>query len=171
MDTSFHITEVAIFSLDTFTFGIDTKQIQEIFMVNSSAIIGEAKHIEAPFFVVSYSHTPLPVFDLRPHLCLSCEPQNTLQYPVITFQTTQILAACWVTAIEDIRPVSLRSLYPVPAILTNIARHNNIWGFYDSSDALLPLLDLEQVLSSEAIDFYVTFLSKLSMSFIVNAES
>ena len=159
MNISANMTETAIFSLDRFTFGVDTNQIQEIFTVKSSALIGTIEP-GSPFFVVQYHQHPLPVFDLRSRFCLPSEPTNVLQYPVVIFQTAHLLAACWVTAVEDIQPVSLRSLRPVPSLLTKIARQNHVWGFYDHSGILIPLLDLEHVISSDDLDLCITFLSK-----------
>lgn len=162
MNISFTMTEVAIFSLDRFVFGVDTQQIKEIFTVSTSAIIAESEPM-FPFFVIQYHQQPLPVFDLRRRFCLPVEPRNILYYPVVAFQTTHFLAAYWVTAVEDIQSVSFRALRPVPALLTRIARRNHVWGFYENEGKLLPLFDLEQMISAADLDLYVSFLSKFSL--------
>lgn len=164
MNISLNMTELAIFSINRFIFCVETKQIQEILTVKSSDFPGKPDPA-LPFWVLQYRQYPLPVFDLRRQFCLSPLSADVLQQsfpsPLITFYATGLLAACCVTSVEDILTVPLSSLKSVPAFLTKIAYKNHIWGFYETSDALLPLVDLECVVSSQDIALYMAFLSGL----------
>ena len=157
--------ELAIFSIEHFTFSVETRQIQEILTVKPSDVPGKTNPAW-PFWMLQYRRHPLPVFDLRRQFCLSPLSVDVLQQkfpsPLITFYTAGLLVACCVTSVEDIITVSLRSLKSVPAFLTQIARKNHIWGFYEISGTLLPLIDLESVISPQDIDLYKAFLSELS---------
>ena len=164
MSISLNMTELAIFSIDRFIFCVEIRQIQEILTVKPSDFPGKPDPA-LPFWVLQYRQQPLPVFDLRRQFCLSPLPVDVLQQsfpsPLITFYAAGLLAACCVTSVEDIITISLGSLKSVPAFLTKIAYKNHVWGFYEISGTLLPLIDLDRVISSQDIALYMAFLSGL----------
>ncbi len=158
------MTELAIFLIDQFLFGVETTQIQEILTVQSSDF-SEKTDPALPFELLQYRQSSIPVFDLRRRFCLSPRCDTVLHQefsaPLITFCSDGLLTACDVTSIEDIIPVSSRFLKSVPVILTGIACDIHVWGFYETPDALLPLVDLEHVISHQEIELYRKFLSGL----------
>ncbi|GAK57106.1 chemotaxis signal transduction protein [Candidatus Vecturithrix granuli] len=164
MSIALHTKELAIFSIDHFTFGVETNQIQEILTVKLSDFPGKTDPA-LPFRVLQYRQQSLPVFDLRRRFCLTPLAVEVLQqdFPssLITFYAAGLLAACSVTSVEDMITVSSHSLKSVPAVLTKIAYKNHVWGFYEISGNLLPLIDLERIISPQDIDLYTAFLSGL----------
>lgn len=164
MSIALPITELAIFSIDHFTFGVETSQIQEILTVKPSDF-SEKTAPDLPFWVLQYRRPPLPVFDLRRRFCLSPRCIDVFQQdfssPLVTFYAAGLLVACCITSVEDIITVSSHLLKPVPPVLTKTARENHIWGFCEISGDLLPLIDLEHVISPQDINLYTIFLSEL----------
>lgn len=149
------LNEVAIFSIGHFTFGVDVRQIEEIFTVTASNL-PEDVDASSPFFLLRHHKAILPVFSLWRQFCLpgrevkACSSALT----TITCRQADLLVAFWVNCVENILPVSFHDVKPVPRIMTTMAHKICLWGFWESGDLLLPLLDLDQLLSPQMIRRY-----------------
>ena len=159
------IDKLAIFSVGKFLFGVDTNQIQEILSIKHPVLLTGIDE-NCPFIVLRHNRKPLPVFDLRQHFNLSEEPFKTRMFPpsitVVTCYRAGLLFACRVATVEDIFSVSFRSLRPVPPLLTNIAQKSCLWGFYDVSGMLVPLVDIEESIAIQHVESYKNLLPHIT---------
>ncbi len=144
MTSSWDIHELAVFSLDDLLFGVDASQIQEILRLQHPSFATIEADDANPLRILLYQqHTPIPIFDLRRYFDL---PNSFADdFTGISFYSGDCLIACQVSAIQNIFPVSLRSLQPVPYILEQLARKISLWGFYEYSGEVIPLFDLGQI--------------------------
>jgi chemotaxis signal transduction protein len=156
MQHSWTVREIGIFTVKNFTFGVDASQIQEL--VQKRPVEFLIKNADDPsFVVVSYHKHPLPIFNLVAKWGIEKPPLASLSSPLtfLTFYRHEWLLACAVDAIENfISLPSIRSLQPVPELIIQATPHICVWGFYEMTDKLVPLIDLERVVTDEDIIQY-----------------
>ena len=166
MTGSRSINELAIFSVGDFIFGVDTNQIQEIVTIKNPKLVTEVD-AKCPFWVLQYNNKPLPVFNLRQYFCMHAPSSDTPPIPsimtVVTFHRAKLTIACWVKTVENIISVSFRLLKPVPQIITKLAKKNCLWGFYEISGDLIPLIDLEHIVPDQVFNHYIKYLKCLKL--------
>lgn len=143
MSEVWNVQELAIFSLDSFVFGIDSRTIREIFSISSpDAIITQGpKH----FPIGLYHHQiQLPLLDLRRQLGFPALHLSTMSLPAscISFYRDTELWACLIDSVQNVLPALPRRFRAVPRILSPCARRIHLWGVYDYEDSILPLLEI-----------------------------
>ncbi len=159
MTSSWDIRQLAVFSLEQFVFGVDARQIQEIITISRTSLtyISDAP----PFPMIHVNTRQIPLLNLKEYWGLPASFSDRPMLSPLTciiFSYKDLLIAFQISTIEHVLPVSLRSLQPVPHILNNFARKMGLWGFYEFSGTLIPLIDLAQIASEQAIRPYLPYL-------------
>jgi chemotaxis signal transduction protein len=154
--TSWNVHELGIFSVKDFIFGIDASQIKEIVTTKDLEFVIKPDDT-SPFIVIWYNNNPLPVFNLMKQFHISGHPHAYVTpspFMFVTFHRAELLIACSIDSVEGFTNVSFGSLKPVPEILIKAARTICVWGFYDMSGTLVPLIDFEQVVTDQDVALY-----------------
>lgn len=143
MRGAWSVHELAIFSLESFVFGVDSTQIQEIFRVKEPGLF-RAESSECLPASLSHHHNQLPLFDLRHHLGFPPATLSEVSFPVtcITFYQEKRLWGTLVDSVQNIFPAPFNLLHVVPQILAPSAWKINLWGFYEHRGAVIPLIEL-----------------------------
>ena len=142
MSESWNVRELAIFSLEAFVFGVDSRQIQEIFSVKEPGLL---KAEDAEDFSMSLSHPHrIPLLDLRQFLGVapSVSLKELLPAICVSFYQGGMLWGTLVDSVHNILPASFHQLRAVPQILIPSAYKMHLWGFYEHHGTLIPLLEL-----------------------------
>ncbi len=164
MTASWTTNELAIFSVSNFLFGVDTRQIQEIASLKPPELLtGPSEN--APFIILRHHNQLIPVFHLykKFHSTPSDSTTNnlSLMMTVVTFYRASYLMAYWVDTVETITTVSLRSLKAVPSIMTKAAQKISVWGFYEMSDRIIPLIDIRNIVTDQNVTEYTALVLKI----------
>jgi chemotaxis signal transduction protein len=155
------IHELAIFSVSALTFGVDASQIREIVTTKNPELLREFDDT-CPFLLIRHRQQPLPLFPFAQQLRMPYAPLP-LSAPLtfVTFLRDGILMACVIDRVEGFISVSLASLKPVPKIMIRLVQKGCVWGFYDMANTLIPLIDLERIVTDQELALYKTMLSAL----------
>jgi chemotaxis signal transduction protein len=158
---TWRIHELAIFSVSALTFGVDASQISEIVTTKNPELLLELDDT-CPFLLIRHRQQPLPLFLLAkrfrmPHTPLP--PSAPLTF--VTFLRDGIPMAGVIDRVEGFVSVSLASLKPVPKIMMRSVQKGCLWGFYDMTDALIPLIDFERIVTDQELALCKAMLSAI----------
>lgn len=146
------LLEIGIFSVNHFLFGIQADQITELVSAKHPEFLTSSEP-HALFVIIRHHHQPLPVFDLthKLHLDQPNDFQSFLSSP-LTFITSvrANLSLGFVVHVENFISVRIHSLKPLPKIIAAAAQQG-LWGVYETSDQLIPLIDLSAIISNQDI--------------------
>jgi chemotaxis signal transduction protein len=147
-----------------FIFGVDASQINEIVTTKHLELLIDPDD-KYPFILVRHNKKPLPLFNILKQF-RRCSHSSvsipSLSFTFVTFHRAELLIACLVDNVEGFTSVSFASLKPVPEIITKATQKGCVWGFYEMSGTLVPLIDVAQVVTDQDITLYHEIRSSLS---------
>lgn len=153
MQADWPIQELAIFSLQHWSFGVDARDIVEILALKSPHFLSQPE-ASRPFVLLSHNAQCLPIFHLlQMYSRVPGELAWELESPFtcIIFRNAGQTLGCVVDKVVDFVPVPLQRLNPVPRLLTRIFPGDCVWGFYDLTADLIPLLELRHIFTPQII--------------------